>query len=490
MADELPKNGTVLARLQRILSAPVVDGIVRSFSREEIENYEPRVFEQIAKIFSGSNLEKKTSDEWRKALRQLGSPPDMMFNGRPMDIGRTSKTPNMLAAVTAIAEDLKTTKAAAKSRPKELNLALNLVLSNLAFDRFIGCICIQYSRGNTRYKKGRYNTCGVGFKPLRAVVDGLIEVGYADHLMGSKRKWQSRMRATPKLAMRLEDEFGITVDDVWKVENGEIVQLKKQGDDENENVHLIPYKDTDETIRMRKHLDRYNTLLAKTDVSLPAGVLGCFNFYAKAYHRVFSRGSFQLNGRFYGPWWMNAEGKVRKQILINGEKTVSLDFTAMNPHLLYSMVGIPYSDVYEDGDPYRLEGYDNKKTSRDARKFCFLIALNTKSRGQALRAIAWKAKEKDVQLGDMKIGETLDDLYAKHTPIKDWIYTDSALKLAYQESQVTETILETLTEKGIPALNVHDEYIVEKQHEELVKQVMVQSFEHHGLVSIPQIKSE
>jgi hypothetical protein len=106
----------------------VVDGIVQSFSREEIENYEPRVFEKITKIFSSSKLDKMSPDDWRQALRLLGSPPDMMFQGRPMHIGRTSKFPNMLAAVDAIAKELKSTRAAAKSKPKGLKLALNLTL--------------------------------------------------------------------------------------------------------------------------------------------------------------------------------------------------------------------------------------------------------------------------------------------------------------------------------------------------------------------------
>jgi hypothetical protein len=476
--------GTVLGRLQNTLPFKTLAKIVELLDPSEIEVTEPDNFLRL-KQFGDRFIQRLNKDYLRFFLGHFG-PPGMMFNGRPMDLGRTSLSPKIIAAVAVIGEDLKTTKAAAKTKPKGLNLALNLILSNLAFNRFIGCICIHYSRGNSRYKKGEYNPSGVGFKPLIAVVDGLIELGYVDHLMGSKRKWQSRMRATPSLAMRLEDEFGITVDDVLKVDYGQIIQLKKGGDNENENVHLIPYKDTVETIRMRENLDRYNALLAKTDVFLPVGVLACFNVYAKNYHRIFCRESFELNGRFYGPWWVNAKGTVRRQILIDGEETVSLDFKAMNPHLLYSMAGTPYSDVYKDGDPYRLEGYD--KESRDARKFCFLVAINSESRGQTIKVVHWKAAEKKVKIGEIDVGKALDDLYAKHTSIREWIYTDSALKLANQEAKVTETILEALIEREIPALNVHDEFIVGKQHEGTVRQVMIHSYQSHGLTSLPDIK--
>jgi hypothetical protein len=469
------KQATVLARLQNALPAIAVEKITTLLSAEEIELSEPDLLIWL------SDTEILQQLTHRSEVDFYAEPSDCYFRGEPMEIGRIGESPNVLAAVREFGQELKETQATAKTKIRGLELSLNLVISNLVFTRHTWGPgeCTYYSRGNSRYKKGRYNPCGIGYRPLMAVVDGLIDLGYIDHLVGSKKKWQSRMRALPKLAVRLEDEFGIMLEDVSNPIPGEIIRLK-----DNQN-RLIDYPETDETVRMRDFLTNYNFLLAKSGITLPREEMRGFDFTSTNYHRVFNRGSFDLGGRFYGPWWVNARKEVRNRIQINGEQTVSLDFSAMNAHLIYSMEGVRYAEFHADNDPYHLDGFEND--SRDFRKFCFLIAINSKSKTQAIKAVEGDAPKEGIVIGDLDVRQTLDALQAKHSRISNWFFSDSGPTLAYQESQVTELILERLIENGIPALNVHDEYIVAVHDVGVVRAEMERAFERLGLVSVPPI---
>ena len=59
------------------------------------------------------------------------------------------------------------------------------------------------------------------------------------------------------------------------------------------------------------------------------------NFNHVCLRRVFSRGSMERGGRFYGGWWQFIPSEFREFITINGLATVEIDFSELHPRLLY-----------------------------------------------------------------------------------------------------------------------------------------------------------
>ena len=81
----------------------------------------------------------------------------------------------------------------------------------------------------------------------------------------------------------------------------------------------IDYDNTPETIRMRGELTAYNDLLRETYIDIPTledpwitrtksdGNIQYVSIgqHNKFVRRVFSRGEWNLNGRYYGGWWQH-----------------------------------------------------------------------------------------------------------------------------------------------------------------------------------------
>ena len=104
--------------------------------------------------------------------------------------------------------------------------------------------------------------------------------------------------------------------------------------------------------------------------------------------RIFSRGQFNKDGRWYGGFWQQLPKKgqdLRKDIYIDDEPTDEIDFSGLHPTLLALKKGHKL-----EGDRYDL-GYQVCSTiplskQRDIVKRLVLIAINAKSRQKAFGA--------------------------------------------------------------------------------------------------------
>jgi len=101
------------------------------------------------------------------------------------------------------------------------------------------------------------------------------------------------------------------------------------------------------------------------------------NFNHVCLRRVFSRGSMERGGRFYGGWWQFIPSEFREFITINGQPTVEIDFSELHPRLLYLEQGLepPSGDLYDIGLVIDGKSYDPKvepfKTQRGIIKEVF-----------------------------------------------------------------------------------------------------------------------
>ena len=71
------------------------------------------------------------------------------------------------------------------------------------------------------------------------------------------------------------------------------------------------------------------------------------DFSQRQLRRIFALSSFSNGGRFYGGWWQGIPSKFRKYIQIDRAVTVELDFSTLQPRILYASVGLkPPPDSY------------------------------------------------------------------------------------------------------------------------------------------------
>lgn len=187
------------------------------------------------------------------------------------------------------------------------------------------------------------------------------------------------------------------------------------------------------------------------------------------YHRVFDI-DWNHGGRFYCEL-SNQPKHLRQQMKIDGEDTIELDFTAMHICLAYAMAGRPPPKE----DPYLAEGfareeikraalvYLNGGTAKAVNKHWEDVAANAKTPLEAKAYLAYAARSKD----------SVRAFKSRHKGISSlWGTPDIGLTLQHQESQIIHLCLKRLLELRIAPICVHDSIRVQKQHADLVMQIM------------------
>ncbi len=240
-------------------------------------------------------------------------------------------------------------------------------------------LSIGISRSNNSYTpKSRYNGLHIS-KDILEVVDALVAIDLLDHhnfrndrMYGGKFSRTSRYRPSKKLQDRFsklqdlvfdisynEKEETIFLTDFDTDELGNFIRTK----DRKKRTFLVNYEDHDDPriVQWRKTLNKYNDLLAQNHIDISSldkphierktkddkiqrVSIGRGNQFAK---RVFSRSSWDLNGRFYGGWWQQVNSTYRKDIMINGSPTVEIDYKGMHVAILALEQGVLKGNDYD-----------------------------------------------------------------------------------------------------------------------------------------------
>lgn len=187
-------------------------------------------------------------------------------------------------------------------------------------------------------------------------------------------------------------------------------------------------------------------------------------------HRVFNRNSFDLGGRSYGALHQNLPRNMRPFILIDGDPTFEIDYSALHIMMLYHLEGIDYQD-----DPYIVCGGADM---RGTYKAVALVAINAKNEKSAYGAIRDELKSRSIPLpGAEKPLVTLVKTFKEaHKPIGKYLFSDIGLTLQNYDSEIMNNVLVSLMNLGIPALPVHDSMIIAEQHQDICREKMVQKY--------------
>ncbi len=386
-------------------------------------------------------------------------------------------------------------------KTERLNIHISNIIANvLTYKNRQNAFYFYFpARKNAHYVPKPYNPIRITYNPFINSINGLTNIGFLKRVQGFFERGRgkgkrSRAGATSKF-IQLIQQFNVTFNDVYE-EEVEIIQLK------NSDKQFIVYKDTSYTKKIRNNLKKYNALLKKTTIILSQTnqVKEYLNnlknespdFARKKYVRIFNNSSFKEGGRFYNPWWQqikNKKIKLRKYITINSNQTVELDFNALHIHLLYHLEGLNYNKLYSSNhDPYTLEGFEEY---RDLVKMIILVSLNMNKKITSLPYMMPKIlRDEDFFVKKFKYTKLIQIFSAHHHPIAKYLCSGIGIQLQNMDSNLSDYVIKKMTNKKIPVLNIHDSFIVEKQYEENLKDVMTGSIRHFKIKSIPKITTK
>ena len=215
-------------------------------------------------------------------------------------------------------------------------------------------LCISISRTDSAFKVGsRYNLLNIS-KKIIDVVDALLELGFIEQKLGTEgsgkvtRIWPLE----PLVGYFKTAAFSEFLIDVH--ENKECIVLTSKVtsfDDEEKEIKStveMEYEEKEvpfDIAAIREDLRAYNALLRQTQIDIGSEQSSLvtrqhFNRKRKRWEtrrislrhdnkfvrRIFYRENWNLGGRYHGGWWQQIPSELRKDILINDQHTVEVDY--------------------------------------------------------------------------------------------------------------------------------------------------------------------
>lgn len=328
---------------------------------------------------------------------------------------------------------------------------------------------VRLSMSKVSYKKSRYTTASYKMPEL---VHEMNKKGYIEMKIGYHKKDESkytRIWASEKLLEYLPEVSNSFINNPK-----ELVHLR------DEMGKLIEYKDTPETMRIRSILKQCNAINQSAQILAQNGL----HKYRLHTHLVaIYLKKFSLYGRLHTKGVRHYQGlskEERNQITINGNQTSELDFKALHPMLLYASEGKQYT-----GDPYL--AVHQEPNIRPFLKYVLLCMLNSANRIAAEKAVNyWLYKNHDQRENLKEFGITkgitiIDKFMEVHEPIKHYFCQgkETGLKIMNKDAKIALTIINHFAKQGKPILCIHDSFIVEKEYEMELKQVMKKAYAKH-----------
>lgn len=78
--------------------------------------------------------------------------------------------------------------------------------------------------------------------------------------------------------------------------------------------------------------------------------------------------------------------------------------------------------------------------------------------------------------GISKVETIIDAFEHKHEQIKSWFFSGKGTTLQYWDSQIAVEILLMLAKKNIPALPLHDSFMVEEPYKPKLQRIMIEAY--------------
>ncbi len=193
-----------------------------------------------------------------------------------------------------------------------------------------------------------------------------------------------------------------------------------------------------------------------------------FDFAKRTVYRVFNNCDWEQGGRFYGAWWISVPSELRRCILIDGKRTVEVDYSGLHAAMLFAEHNLPIPD-----DPYqRCLTQTGGKAERSLVKRTFNALLNADSVNSINEIDGYSAQLTGKEWGNFKT--FIVDCYPEFTK---QFGTGVGLRLQCQDSDLAETVMLEFAAKGYACLPVHDGFVVHHALQDDLTAAMQKAFE-------------
>jgi hypothetical protein len=386
-------------------------------------------------------------------------------------------------------------KRAGKVTTEQIEHTVSTVAANLVRAYWLDPTCfVAVSMGSQYYTASRYNCQDIGYNNIRRTIEymkdrrpALISYhrGFRNKETGFTRS--TRIQLTPAFLEYFMNVFRDTPPLFAIVHDPafECIRLKDR------NKKLIEYADNDETNGMRERLARWNEFLDQqwTDLYVTDEQFASIyknidaddvdgissvtedddvaprhvDLTRNRLYRVFNNSSLAEGGRFYGGWWQTIPSKWRPHITINWHPTRELDYSNMQPAMLYAKCGLPLKE-----DAYAIEGID--PSYRKLLKKTLFQLINARE-DQRIRAPSpemlppgWTWK---------KLQQALIE---KHRPIEKYLRTGVGIELQRIDSEIAEDIMHSMMERNMLILPIHDSFLMRRGHSAALRDHMRRAY--------------
>jgi hypothetical protein len=333
------------------------------------------------------------------------------------------------------------------------------------------------------YSRSLGKTKNVGRKAINSrkvmkAIDFLEREGYILNSIGrpsASKDYRSvsYIDATPLFRELFSNQLLMEVCEEDYQEGIEVIELR----DENKNP--VMFRQTEMIREMKEVVKALNAMNEKAEVRDGEGQI-LTNFYCRVFNEEFSYG-----GRFYRADILqlkNSDHKRRLDITIDGKPVVEIDFANLHFRIAAARKGVClfedvpvdiYSDMLED---------ETNMVDRSMVKLAVNVMFNCRTREKARMAIqseinAMKPEDKAIYtLGNAKaVMLLIEDTYLEFIHL--FCRSDSyGRELQNEDSNLANSILKKMIDKGIVCLPCHDSFIVQREHEGFLLNAMGDCF--------------
>jgi hypothetical protein len=234
---------------------------------------------------------------------------------------------------------------------------------------------------------------------------------------------------------------------------------------------IIDYVDSASSTRYRSAVQELNAFLDKSDITfLNDGVEPRVDQHRRTLTRRFTVFDDQVTrfdqvGRLFGGFWMSIKKERRKQIRINGEPVVDLDYSSMFTRLAYADLWYPAPE----GDLYAIPGLEGRRAGVKLAMNCFLFdeTPNRRTWPQDMEfsfETGSDATTDDTPKSQLPDGWTVSKakkaILTAHPVLGRAWGRGLGYRLMWQESEILLLVLRELMKQDIPALGLHDGLLV------------------------------
>jgi len=285
-------------------------------------------------------------------------------NARPYDPQLTTDSPTLLAFLETLCADLSLQEERKRLRRQEAQDRFEASIKSIVLDLFRAHLSdpaleVGIGTGSNYLQNmstSRYGASFISARTLNDAMKALQKNGLVAqstpywHDPAGKNSRTARFMPTPELLRKLV-QTGATAVDLRRHQSAEGIRLKDNDKD------LVEYGDNAFAAAARDRLRTVNDMLTNhwADLALSDAQLASeaehirgtrdeeasqsFDFAARTVYRVFNNNDWQQGGRFYGAWWISCPSKLRPHILIDGKRTVEVDYSGLHAAMLYAEAG-------------------------------------------------------------------------------------------------------------------------------------------------------